>query len=473
MPALLRTIIIALTLSAAFTSPVAAQVAPVELERQVVRLFGEKQYAKALELIEGHLANAPGDVIMLYNAACACAQLGRIDDAITYLERSVKAGFVQFDHMETDPDLAPVRDHPRYINLLSMRDEINRRYAERQIEVAREFFGEEGYRYETDDLRRLNFATALDDTSHAEMRAMIEQQADHLADTLFDAPPEYFVIIAVPTPADSIRLLGNENVGGIYEHPRRRLISKDIGYLLRHEFTHVMHWGHMERLNQKHPLWIQEGLATLYEDYRFRSDGSVDFLPNNRHNIAKRLARIGRHMHFRDILTVDEQRFMREATQLYPQVRSMFMFLAAEGKLLPWYRALVEHFDEDPTGRKAFESVFNKPLDDVERDWRTWLIQQPDFDDRVEAGDASLGIEIDSTGANDGVVVRRILPGSAARGQLRPRDVIVAIDSRAVRSFDELVAALADRRVGETVTVRLRRGGRYLDVPVTLSRLGG
>ena len=33
--------------------------------------------------------------------------------------------------------------------------------------------------------------------------------------------------------------------------------------------------------------------------------------------------------------------------------------------------------------------------------------------------------------------------------------------------------SLADRRVGETVTVRLRRGGRYLDVPVTLSRLGG
>ncbi len=453
--------------------PLHAQVSPVELERQVVRLFEQREYAQALELIEAHLERTPGDVTMLYNAACACARLARPDEAITYLERAVKAGFIQFAHLERDPDLASLRDHPRYLNLLSMRDEINRHHAERQLELAREYFGEDGYRYETDDLRRLNFATALDDTSHAEMRAMIEKQADHLADTLFDAPPEYFVIIAIPTPTDSTRLLGAENVGGIYEHPRRRLIARDIGYLLRHEFTHVMHWGHMERLKQTHPLWIQEGIASLYEDYRFRSDGSVDFLPNNRHNIAKRLARMGRHMHFRDLLRVDEQNFMREATQLYPQVRSMFMYLAAEGKLLPWYRALVEHFDDDPTGRTAFETVFNQPLDDIERNWRTWLIQQPDFDDRVEIGDASLGIELDGSSTNDGITVRRILPGSAARGRLRPRDVIVAIDDRAVRSFDELTAALADRRIGETVSVRIRRAGRYLDVEVMLTKLGG
>ena len=57
-----------------------------------------------------------------------------------------------------------------------------------------------------------------------------------------------------------------------------------------------MHYGHMARLGQRHPLWVQEGLATLYEDYDLDTAGTVRFLPNRRHNIARRRARSGRTM---------------------------------------------------------------------------------------------------------------------------------------------------------------------------------
>ncbi|NIM60902.1 MAG: hypothetical protein GTO30_04390, partial [Acidobacteria bacterium] len=52
--------------------------------------------------------------------------------------------------------------------------------------------------------------------------------------------------------------------GGIYEHERRRLIARDIGASLRHELTHAYHYADMDRLGQRHPLWVQEGIATLY-----------------------------------------------------------------------------------------------------------------------------------------------------------------------------------------------------------------
>jgi hypothetical protein len=58
------------------------------------------------------------------------------------------------------------------------------------VEQWREKYGEKAYRYEYDAEHRLNFATALDETSHKEMREMLEKQADQMIGTLFDQPPD-------------------------------------------------------------------------------------------------------------------------------------------------------------------------------------------------------------------------------------------------------------------------------------------
>ena len=105
----------------------------------------------------------------------------------------------------------------------------------------------------------------------------------------------------------------------------------------------------------------------------------------------------------------------------------------------------------------------------IERDWRRWVAARPVVDVEVDYGDAILGIESTDRSSNDGVVVQKVLPGSAARrAGIRRGDVVVAVDGQATRSLLELRKALGTRQVGERIRVRLRREGQYLTLSVTL-----
>jgi serine protease Do len=55
------------------------------------------------------------------------------------------------------------------------------------------------------------------------------------------------------------------------------------------------------------------------------------------------------------------------------------------------------------------------------------------------------------------------------RAGLRPYDVIVAVDGRAVSADDELIAIIANRKPGTIVTLQVVRDGRTMNVPVKLS----
>ena len=301
---------------------------------------------------------------------------------------------------------------------------------------------------------------------------MLAAQADQLIETLFDAPPDYYVLVAVPTPGDAQRIIRDVSIGGIYEHGRRRLVARDIGSMLRHEFTHVMHYGHMSRLNQPHALWVQEGIASLYESYELGDDGDIVFLANNRHNIIHSMVRFGRDFDWGEMFALSSQQFMQRASRSYPQVRSIFRWLAEEGKLVDFYDMYVATFNEDETGVTAFETLFNAPLDEIQNQWRDWVRQQPRRDEVVRTGDASLGIRFNPGSRNDGVLISEIIAnGAAEAGSLRAGDIIVAIDDQPTRSHTELVEIIAARSVGERVRVRFRRGTDYDVAFLTLKPL--
>ncbi len=59
-------------------------------------------------------------------------------------------------------------------------------------------------------------------------------------------------------------------------------------------------------------------------------------------------------------------------------------------------------------------------------------------------------------------VVRRLDPETA--------DVIVAIDGKPVTSVDDLLTEVEAHAPGDRVTVTVVRGGREVDVPVTLGQ---
>ncbi len=60
----------------------------------------------------------PYEPVIHYNLACSLALAGRTGEAVEMLRKSINLGYDDFEAMQNDADLASVRDHPKYIELL-------------------------------------------------------------------------------------------------------------------------------------------------------------------------------------------------------------------------------------------------------------------------------------------------------------------------------------------------------------------
>jgi hypothetical protein len=346
-------------------------------DSDIQRRFQLRESGRAAELIDRSLQRSPRDALMLYNAACARALLNEHDLAGQFLLKSVQAGFKDFSHMRRDPDLISMRDHPVYRALIDARDSADAMLAKREVDKWRTEHGEEFYRYEHDEAGRLWFISSLDDTQHEAMRAMLDRESEQLSRTLFGHGPRHQIIVIVPTPADAAKLLPDRHVHGSYKHMRGVLIAADTGAALRHEFVHALHHNHMDQLGQQHPLWIQEGLAALYEDYELNDDGTIVFLPNERRNVAKSMARENRLMPMDQFIAQGEEAFAARPGPNYVQARAVFEYLADHNLLDSWYAEYVTTFQRDSSGALALSVIFGQSVQDIAADWRRWLDDQP------------------------------------------------------------------------------------------------
>ena len=348
-----------------------------DLQTRITRHLETAQNPEAARLIEEFLDRFPGDAVMLYNAACVQCRLGEIDRGAAYLIEAVKAGFVDISHLRRDPDLRPLRDHPVFQAIVAARQAADAQLARTRLREWRKRLGPRDYRYETDEQLGIGFATALGDEARRNLRRMLARQARILGERFFDAPPgtdaaaRSRVIVVVPTADDARRYLREPNAGGVYLHRRRELIALDPGRSMRHEFVHALHHRHMDDVGQEHPPWIQEGLASLFEAYVEEAPGAIRFPPNDRHGLV--LMNMARLFAWRDLAAMPAGRLREEAARSYPQLRSMFRFLAEQGLLEPWYRAYVEGFDEDPSGVSALELISARRLEELQEQWRQWL----------------------------------------------------------------------------------------------------
>jgi serine/threonine protein kinase/cytochrome c-type biogenesis protein CcmH/NrfG len=78
--------------------------------------LGEKE--RASEWAALSLSISPNDSMLLYNVGCIYSLLGRTEEAIDCLERSVKNGLTQKGWFEHDDNLDPIRQHPRFQEML-------------------------------------------------------------------------------------------------------------------------------------------------------------------------------------------------------------------------------------------------------------------------------------------------------------------------------------------------------------------
>jgi len=90
---------------------------PAQLGATTLAAMGE--FDESRRWMDRALAIDPDDPHIRYNAACMWAQMGEYDRAFDYLDQWAKhSGMENRDWMLHDPDLDPLRTHPRYANLL-------------------------------------------------------------------------------------------------------------------------------------------------------------------------------------------------------------------------------------------------------------------------------------------------------------------------------------------------------------------
>ena len=69
---------------------------------------------EAQKWAEAALSMAPDDITTRYNVACFYSAAGKIEASLDLLETSI----LSRSWIETDPELEPLREHPRYKALI-------------------------------------------------------------------------------------------------------------------------------------------------------------------------------------------------------------------------------------------------------------------------------------------------------------------------------------------------------------------
>ncbi|MFB3890844.1 MAG: tetratricopeptide repeat protein [Phycisphaerae bacterium] len=89
------------------------------LQQDLIRLFASKDYEKAAALCRQVIDLTPKDPMGYYNLACAQARLGKNEEAMASLTKSVELGYTDISHIRADDDLAALRDRQAFKDLIS------------------------------------------------------------------------------------------------------------------------------------------------------------------------------------------------------------------------------------------------------------------------------------------------------------------------------------------------------------------
>ena len=91
----------------------------IEVLRVLAELVSRKGLLpRAVQLDRRLVELLPNDFLARYNLACSLARAGRPDEAIDSLSRAILLGYDDLAHMEADPDLESLRNHPDFQALL-------------------------------------------------------------------------------------------------------------------------------------------------------------------------------------------------------------------------------------------------------------------------------------------------------------------------------------------------------------------
>ena len=427
----------------------------IAMHRQVHQFFQKKRYRKAAELLNKIIEAEPQDHIAWYNLACAYSMMGKKKEAIKALCLAVKAGFTDFMHISNDPDLKRIRNTPEYRRLMDEADKIMREGAERTVQRLKKRFGE-GYTYYIDEERRLIFATNRSLDVIQRMKQHLRELADAEWADFFDHRPMYYISVVCPSRQDFRRIVPNPSIGGFYNPANKILICGNMGFVLDHEFTHAMHFADQHGRMQQHPIWICEGFATLMEAAHVAGGHCLPWRVNMRLRAIQGAVRMGRSYPLPRFMQLSRAEYMRNAGLCYAQGRYIMLFLWEKKILRKWYDVYCKTWKKDRTGMQALERVTGKTLDQLEQEWKQWVMSiraQDKREHRPQGPDLGITVAEIMTG----VVITKVDEGGPAARRLRPGDMILQVNGKRVNTLAALNAILRGVRRGSRVRFRISR----------------
>lgn len=339
-------------------------------EMRLSRLYTTGEFDQCAVELQKQLDRDPADTWSWYNLACVRVRQGKPDQAMTALSKAVDNGFCNLQRVQNDKDLSQLSDRRDFQALLQRDTQLQQARAQRIEKTIQQKLGGR-YRTVVDDQCRVVFASNLDDQALVPVRQRLHAQALAQWNELFDFPIRQYVTVVVLDPSQTSKIPAGG--GGWYDDNQHTILTVQTGIILTHEFTHALHHADQLARNQTHPVWVKEGLATLFETSQLK-EGRLQPIHNFRLRSIQRLARQSEYIPLKRFMSMKQSEYMAQAGKCYPQGRYMMMYLHEKGLLKKWYDAYTAGFAQDRTGVRAMEQVCGKSIDQVDRDWRAWVV---------------------------------------------------------------------------------------------------
>jgi len=128
----------------------------------------------------------------------------------------------------------------------------------------------------------------------------------------------------------------------------------------------------MEQRGQQHPLWVIDGLGSLFEQCAIENGHMIGY-PNWRLLVLKQAMTQKRTLPLETFLADSNAEFARNAPVAYATARYTMLFLQDRGLLTKWYAQYCENYETDKTGVKTLEKLYGKSLAEFETDLYAWV----------------------------------------------------------------------------------------------------
>lgn len=165
---------------------------------------------------------------------------------------------------------------------------------------------------------------------------------------------------------------------GFFRHDLRAIVmnaSPGLG-TLSHELVHPL----VEEDFPNAPIWLNEGIASLYEAPALGKPGEIRGVKNWRHPrlataLRAKSAKVASGARLETLFALDDEAFRKTDEDLhYAMARYLCQWLESQGKLWTFYAKFREGQRDDPRGLRAFTEVVGQSPADAQAAWSRWVL---------------------------------------------------------------------------------------------------